>query len=75
MSDAPSHQALFWDRVLAAAEALEQDALDADALCGLLLGLEEGFADLEDPVETFEPYTVLRLCRALRRRLEAVAVG
>jgi hypothetical protein len=63
-------QARFWSRVLAAADAVESGELDADAFLGLLLGLEEGFADLQDPVESFEAYTVLRLCRSTRIVLE-----
>jgi hypothetical protein len=63
-------QARFWNRVLAAAEAAEGGELEADAVLGLLLGLEEGFADLHDPVESFEVYAVLRLCRSIRTVLE-----
>lgn len=62
------HEALFWNRVLTAAEAIEDTSLSAPAVSGLLLALDEGFGDLLDPVQSFEAYAVLRLCRAVRAR-------
>ena len=59
---------VFWNRVLGIAEALETPGVSAVEADGLLLGLEEGFPELLDPVEHFEAFAVLRLCRALRHR-------
>ncbi|MEQ8486798.1 MAG: hypothetical protein RIB46_20730 [Pseudomonadales bacterium] len=69
MNDPCARQALFWNCVLAAAEALESASAPAAEVSARLLALEEGFAQLADPVESFEAYTVLKLCRALRQRL------
>jgi hypothetical protein len=61
-------QLVFWSRVLSIAESLETPGVSASEADGLLLGLEEGFPELLDPVEHFEAFAVLRLCRALRHR-------
>lgn len=73
MSLPGNRHALFWNRVLSIAEGLE--SASATDLAASLLALEEGFGHLADPVESFEAFTVLRLCRSLRQRLEALERG
>lgn len=60
-------KALFWQRLLLAAEAETNEKGGSD-LDSQLLGIDEGFGHCFDPVDDFPEYVAVRLCRALRRR-------
>ncbi|HEX7034147.1 MAG TPA: hypothetical protein VF210_00145 [Pseudomonadales bacterium] len=62
-------EAVFWNRVLTLSEAVEA-ADSTQAIEDHLRALEEGFSGAFDPVDSFQAYVTLTLCRALRRRLE-----
>lgn len=71
MSDTPSHNAVFWNRVLTISEALEAPDTSAECVKSHLLALEEGFKDAFDPAEDFQAYVTVALCRSIRRNLDA----
>lgn len=67
-----SENLAFWNRVLSAAESIEdQSGENGINECQAQLNtILEAFGELCDPVENFEPYAVMRLIRAINRNLE-----
>lgn len=65
-------EAVFWNRVLTLSEAVEA-ADSTQVVEDHLRALEEGFSGAFDPVDSFQAYVTLNLCRSLRRRLERLS--
>jgi hypothetical protein len=88
MADAEEvpEQTLFWNRVLGAADAIEQQGRppvsqsaqstdDAAFMSEQLSGLIEGFGQCFDPAEAFPEYATVLLCRSLERLLARQATS
>lgn len=60
----------MWNRLLMAAESMDEPGCSIEHAADLLRGLEEGFADVFDPAEDFPEFAAHRLCRSMRRLLD-----
>jgi hypothetical protein len=70
----PNESLAFWNRLLSAAELIEEQSSDTSlAECKAQLDtIGEAFGELCDPVEHFEPYVTMKLIRAITSKLAAL---
>lgn len=61
---------LFWNRLMAAADAMACETASPGEVYAQLLALEEGFLTQFDPADTFPAYASVKLCQALRKHLD-----
>ncbi|RLQ20692.1 hypothetical protein DWB85_16310 [Seongchinamella sediminis] len=67
--NSPQPESPLWMRLYVIAEAMEDPASSEAEIIGLLRGLEEGFAETNDPAEQFPVFATLRLCRSVDKML------
>lgn len=65
----------FWLRLVDISDAISQDCESVEQLVCLLIGIEEGYRELFDPVDTFEEYVALKLCCAMRKIVETSQIS
>jgi len=70
MSTNPEPSTIFWNRLLAAVDIIDQQAVPTDEAVACLLALEEGFSECFDPADNYPEYVAVMLCRAARHRIE-----
>lgn len=60
----------FWLRLLTISDAARQDAVSLEQLRDMLQGIDEGFGEIFDPVDTFNEFVALGLCRSIRQLID-----
>lgn len=65
----------FWMSLIEVSDVLGKEYISIEQIVYLLTGVEEGYEDIFDPVNAYEEYVAIKLCSAIREKLERALIG